>query len=168
MAESKFPPDGILGLALPSLSIFQSQSPLFLTLFHEGKLSQPVFSLKLTSSGGELYLGGTNEALYIHSTLVFAPVTNPAVSANVRRYGCILRLPFQGLWALKIDNIQVNGVVVLADIPAAIDTGSNLILGDRRRVLAVHEAASGGIFNRGSPYFTCEFRSILVLLIDTL
>ena len=166
MGASEFAPDGILGLAFPSYSEFHGQSPLFHTLYNEGKLSQPVFSLKLTSSGGELYVGGTNEALYIHSTLVFTPVTNP-VSANARRYGCILRLPFQGLWQLKIDNIQVNGAIVLTDVPAIIDTGSNFILGDPQRVLALHQAAGGGSYS-GNGYYTCEFRSILVLLIDSL
>jgi hypothetical protein len=96
MGASEFPADGVLGLGFPSLSHFHGQSPLFHTLFNEGKLSQPVFSLQFTSSGGELYVGGMNEALYIHSTLVFIPVTNPAlVSANTRRYGRILRLLFR-------------------------------------------------------------------------
>jgi cathepsin D len=84
MRASEFPPDGILGLGFPSLSDFHGQSPLFHTLFNEGKLSQPVFSLKLTASGAELYIGGMNEALYIDSTLVYTPVTNP-VSASTRR-----------------------------------------------------------------------------------
>jgi hypothetical protein len=169
MEASEFPADGILGLAFPSLSGFHGQSPLLHTLFNEGKLSQPVFSLMLTSSGGELYVGGMNEALYTHSTLVFTPVTDPVlVSANARRYGCILRLPFQGLWALKIDSIKVNGMVVLTDVTAVIDTGCNFIIGDPQRVLALHQAAGGGSYGRG--YYTREFRSlqVFVLLIDSL
>jgi cathepsin D len=169
MAVSKFPADGRLGLAFPSFSHFHGQSPLFHTLYNEGKLPQPVFSLKLTSSGGELYVGGTNEAFYIHSTLVFTPVINSAVSANARRYGCILKFPSQVLWKVKIDNIQVDGVPLLTDVTAVIDTGAHLIIGDQPRVLALHLAAGGGEdVKRPGIYYTCEFRSILVLLIDSL
>jgi hypothetical protein len=85
MGASTFVPDGILGLAFPSFSGFHGQSPLLHTLFNEGKLSQPVFSLKLTSSGGELYIGGTNRALYVQNTLVYTPVVTNPVSANARR-----------------------------------------------------------------------------------
>jgi hypothetical protein len=84
MGTSLFPPDGVLGLAFPSFSKFYAKSPLLHTLFVEGKLSQPVFSLKLADSGGELYIGGTNRALYDESTLVYTPVTSP-VSASARR-----------------------------------------------------------------------------------
>jgi cathepsin D len=58
-------------------------TPLFHTLFNEAKLPQLLFSFKLTASGGELYVGGMNEALYIDSSLAFTPVTNP-VSVNAR------------------------------------------------------------------------------------
>jgi hypothetical protein len=71
-----------LGLAFPPFSHFDGQSPLLHTLFNEGKLSEPVFSLTLSSFGGELYVGGTNEEYYIPSTLVYTPVIN-AVSANL-------------------------------------------------------------------------------------
>jgi cathepsin D len=165
MGASQFAPDGILGLAFPTVSTFHGQSPLFHTLYNEGKLSQPVFSLKLTSSGGELYLGGTSNALYVYNTLIFTPVTNP-VSANARPYGCIFRLPIQVLWQLMIDSIQLNGLIVLRDVPAIIDTGANFIYGDAPRVLDLHHAFKGGAYLDG--YYTCEFRSNLVPLIDSL
>jgi hypothetical protein len=83
------------------------------------------------------------------------------VSANTRRYGCIvLKLSFQGLWEVKIDNIKVNGDIVLTDVTAVIDTGAHSIIGDPERFLALHLAAGGSY--RGNGYYTCEFRSILV------
>jgi cathepsin D len=168
MRAPEFAPDGVLGLAFPSYSKFIGGSPLFHTLYNEGKLSEPVISLKLTSSGGELYVGGTNKDLYFHDTLVFTPVTNP-VSANARLHGCILRFPFQVLWQLKIDNIKVDGAIVLTNVAAVIDTGAHFIIGDMHRVLALHAAARGAYVDlRGGGYYTCELRSILVLLIDSL
>jgi Eukaryotic aspartyl protease len=159
MAASKFAPDGILGLAFPSYSKFIGGSgPLFHTLYNEGKLSEPVFSLKLTDSGGELYVGGTNKDLYFYNTLVYVPVTNP-VSVNARLHGCILRFPFQVLWELKIDYIQVNGHIVLTDVAAVIDTGAHFIIGDEPRALALHDAGRGGAYTgnlRGRGYYTCE------------
>jgi hypothetical protein len=73
--------------------------------------------------------------------------------------GCILRFPFQALWQLKIDNIKVDGEIVVTDIPAVIDTGADLIIGDLRRVLAIHRAAGGRSFaSKGmSIYYTGEF-----------
>jgi cathepsin D len=172
---AEFAADGLLGLAFPSLSLFHGQSPLLHTLYNEGKLSQPIFSLKLTDSGGELYVGGTNEALYAQSTLVFAPVIIPAVSANARRYECILRVPFQAYWHLRIENIKVNGAIVLKNVPVVIDTGAHFIIGDNRRLNKLHRAAGGGPYRgRGAytgqylGYYNCEFRLILVLSIDSL
>jgi cathepsin D len=68
------PVDGILGLAFPSLSTFPAD-PLFQTLVSENKVSDAVFSFQLSSSGGELFIGGTNEALYQKDTLAYADVT---------------------------------------------------------------------------------------------
>jgi hypothetical protein len=71
--EIGFPPDGTLGMAFPSLSS-NSASPFFKTLIDEGKVIEPVFSVKVTSVGGELYLGGKNGKLY-EGEIIYTPVT---------------------------------------------------------------------------------------------
>jgi hypothetical protein len=68
----------------------------------------------------------------------------------------VLKFPFQVLWELKIDNIKVNGQIVLTDVAAIIDTGASFIIGDPQRVLALHQAADGVPY-KGSGYYTCEF-----------
>jgi len=127
-----------LGLAFPSLSDYHDKSPLLHTLFSEGKLPEPVFSLKLTDSGGELYVGGMNEALYIDSTLAFVPVTSVEY------------------WELKIDNIKVNDKIVLTDVPAVVDSGSHLFWGDPSRVAVLHQTDGGKAFENGYYTFPCS------------
>jgi hypothetical protein len=67
------PPDGMLGMAFAPLSTYPA-SPVFETLVDEEKVTEPVFSIKLIPAGGELYLGGTNEALY-SGNIIYTPVT---------------------------------------------------------------------------------------------
>jgi len=52
-----------MGLAFQSISKFNA-SPVFQTLISEGVVTSPVFGLKLAPSGAELFLGGTNSALF--------------------------------------------------------------------------------------------------------
>jgi Eukaryotic aspartyl protease len=59
-----FPPDGLMGLAFPSLSAFNA-TPTFETLISEGAVDSPVFGFKFsTTSNSELFLGGVNDALF--------------------------------------------------------------------------------------------------------
>jgi hypothetical protein len=59
---AQFPPDGLVGMAFPSISVFNS-TPLFNTLVDQGTVD-PMFGLKLAENGSELYLGGVNTDLY--------------------------------------------------------------------------------------------------------
>ncbi|GAA6064375.1 hypothetical protein JCM10212_000484 [Sporobolomyces blumeae] len=58
------PEDGLVGLTFQSISQLET-SPLFMTLISQGKVAAPAFSIKLASSGSELYLGGMNSAKYV-------------------------------------------------------------------------------------------------------
>jgi cathepsin D len=52
-----------MGLAFQSLSKYDAP-PMFQTLISEGVVTTQVFGLKLAPSGAELFIGGTNSALY--------------------------------------------------------------------------------------------------------
>jgi hypothetical protein len=52
-------PDGLLGLAFESLSVYGA-SPTFQTLQSEGVLANPIFGFKLGLSGSELTVGGVD------------------------------------------------------------------------------------------------------------
>ena len=58
-----FLPDGILGLAFPSLSVYGA-TPVFHTLAAQGSLPANTFGVYLAENGSELYLGGTNNKLH--------------------------------------------------------------------------------------------------------
>jgi cathepsin D len=63
-----------MGLAFQSISKYQAP-PLFQTLISEGVVTSQVFGLKLASSGSELFLGGTNSALFT-GDFTWVPLTN--------------------------------------------------------------------------------------------
>jgi cathepsin D len=52
-----------MGLGFPYISKFNA-TPLFQTLISEGAVASPIFGFKLATSGSELFLGGTNNALF--------------------------------------------------------------------------------------------------------
>ena len=59
----QFPADGLMGMGFQSISAHNAP-PVFQTLISEGVVTSPVFGFKLAASGSELFLGGTNSALY--------------------------------------------------------------------------------------------------------
>ena len=62
-----------MGMAFQSISTYGA-SPVFQTLVSESQVSGSVFSFKLSSSGAELYVGGSNSALY-SGDFTYTPVT---------------------------------------------------------------------------------------------
>ena len=62
-AMDEFPPDGLMGMAFPSISDFNA-SPLIHTLIAQNKTDDAVFSFKLAKNGSELFIGGANNASY--------------------------------------------------------------------------------------------------------
>jgi len=131
-----FPPDGMLGLAFKSLSSYPAR-PFFETLVDEGKVAEPVFSVKLTSDGGELYLGGTNRDLY-EGEITYTPVT------------------VMGYWQVNIQKIRGDRKTRLRDVAAVIDTGAALIVGDSLQVANLHLSLGGKWVGRGYYSFPCK------------
>lgn len=73
-AVARFPPDGLLGMSFPPLSDF-NKPPVIQTMISQGQLNAPQFSFKFASAGGELYVGGVNNALF-RGAFAYASVTN--------------------------------------------------------------------------------------------
>ena len=84
LAKDSFAADGIAGLAFQQVSAFNSP-PFFQTMVSQGAVKEAIFGLKLAEEGSELYLGGTNAALFT-GTFTEVPVTIEVSS------GCVLKV----------------------------------------------------------------------------
>jgi len=70
----------LVGLAWPSITIFDEE-PFFFELLDEGVVDG-LFGIKLADDGGELFLGGANEALFagpFHNLTLLAAVSKQAL-----------------------------------------------------------------------------------------
>ncbi|KAF8122505.1 Asp-domain-containing protein [Boletus edulis] len=121
--SSQFPADGLMGMGFQSISDYNA-SPVFQSLISEGCVSDPVFSFKLSSSGAELYIGGSNSALFTGG-FTYTPVTR------------------QAYWEVNMDNVKGNNKTILTNVDAIIDTGTTLIVGIPSDVLTLYKALGG-------------------------
>jgi cathepsin D len=69
-----FPPDGQMGLAFPSVSVYGAPSPIQ-NLISDGVLTCPMFGIKLAPNGSELFLGGVNTDLF-QGEITWVPLSN--------------------------------------------------------------------------------------------
>ncbi|KAF9236682.1 acid protease [Melanogaster broomeanus] len=117
---SSFPPDGLLGMGFPDISVFHAP-PVFQTMVSSGAVKQAEFGFALSSEPGksELTIGGTNADMYQASTLTYIPVSLAAY------------------WQIPLGGVTrpgLNGApdVVVANktsyAQAIIDTGTTLIV----------------------------------------
>ena len=101
-----------MGLAFPSISVYGA-NPFFQTLVAAKGAPEPVFSFKFAETGAELFVGGTNSALF-KGDFSYTPVTK------------------EGYWQINMNGVNVNGKDIFATSQAAaiVDTGTTLIVGD--------------------------------------
>jgi len=121
----QFPADGLMGMGFQSISAYNAP-PLFQTLISEGVVTSPVFGFKLATSGSELFLGGTNSALYT-GAFTWVSVT------------------IEGYWQASFNSISVNGQPVLGSTVAIFDTGSVQIIGDPINIANLFKPISGAL-----------------------
>ncbi|KAG1805346.1 acid protease [Suillus subaureus] len=113
-SSENFIPDGLVGFSFESISGYPAP-PLFQTLVESGQLQEAVFGVKLSAESGasELYLGGTNTALYQQGNMSYTPVTDA------------------GYWKVTLNQISRAGIPVgKPEASSIIDTGTTLIVTD--------------------------------------
>lgn len=140
---SQFPADGLMGMAFQSISAFD-QSPVFQTLINQGQTTSPVFGFSLTSTGGELTIGGVDGTQFA-GTLTQVPVTQ------------------QGYWQVDLAAVNVNGQATVTGVSAIIDTGTSLVLGNTANVAQFYAAIPGSAdatSTVGAGFFTVPCASI--------
>ncbi|KAF8262385.1 acid protease [Lactarius quietus] len=139
---NRFLPDGLLGLAFPSLSSFGDSPSLLKTLVDQGTLPTNSFGLYLSKDYSELYLSGTNNKLY-KGDFTYVPVTH------------------EGFWQTTITAWYIGDAKLSA--PTAdmvIDSGTTMILGPRIAVQALYHKIPGSVpLNSGSYSIPCSFNS---------
>ena len=53
-----------MGMGFESISVYDA-NPTFQTLISEGAVDSPMFGIKFSTSGSELFLGGVNDKLFV-------------------------------------------------------------------------------------------------------
>jgi cathepsin D len=141
-----------MGMGFQAISRFGAP-PLFQSLVAQGTVINPTFSFKLATSGSELYIGGSNPALYTGS-FTCTPVTR------------------QAYWQVDMPSVKVNGTTVTTNLSAVVDTGTTLIVGDATNVAKVYSSIPGAqkAPSIGPGFYTGTFNqtsypSTLILII---
>ena len=112
------------------------QPPFFLSATSQGSVSSGIFSFKLASEGSELFLGGTNLALYT-GEVEFHPVTQV------------------GYWQIGGGSVAANGVTAGSGFDAVIDTGTTIMYGDSNQVGTLYGAIPGAqIYDAGNGFYS--------------
>ena len=102
------PSDGLLGLAFPAISNLK-HNPFFFTAVAQGTAKEGRFGFKLSQSGSELYIGGTNTDLYS------GDVEYHTVSTD------------NGFWQIGGASVAVDGQAVADSFDTIIDSGSTIV-----------------------------------------
>ncbi|KAI0316984.1 acid protease [Amylostereum chailletii] len=139
----EFPPDGLLGMAFPQISVFGA-NPFFQTLVSQDVVDAPEFGVKLATSGSELFLGGVDDSLFT---------------------GDFTQIPVSpvGFWQIPLDSVNANGDAAVTGLSSIIDTGTTLIVGDASTVAQFYAAVPGAAdaSNTAGPgFFTFPCASV--------
>ncbi|EMD33591.1 hypothetical protein CERSUDRAFT_117693 [Gelatoporia subvermispora B] len=130
------PADGLLGMAYPGISNLK-QSPFFNTAFSQKKAANNVFAMKLAKTASELYIGGTNSALYTGSIEY-----HPLSTSN-------------RFWQIGNAKALVGSKVINSGFQTIIDSGTTIMYGPPAAVKAFYAAIPGSAVYSGSTgYYT--------------
>jgi cathepsin D len=141
-AIGQFPPDGLMGMAFPSISSYPAD-PVFQTLVAQGQTDAPKFAFKIANTGSQLTIGGVDDSLYTGS-ITYTPVTH------------------QGFWQVDVESIAVNGYHS-GGFSGIIDTGSKLVVGDPNAVKQFYDSIPGSkdaSSTVGAGYYTVPCNSV--------
>jgi cathepsin D len=110
---------GLMGMGFQSISEYNAP-PVVQTLVKTGKTTVPVFAFKLSDSGAELTIGGTNNALYTGG-FTAVPVTQEGYV-----FTAVLALRFthpmsDRYWQVDLDAVLVGTTKALGTTSAIID-----------------------------------------------
>ncbi|KAN0136868.1 acid protease [Lactarius tabidus] len=139
---TQFVPDGIIGLAFPSISVFHAPA-IIQTLVAQCALPVNSFGMYLGQNYSELYLSGSNNRLY-KGDFTYVPLTH------------------EGYWQTKFDALYFNGQKIINTTDSIIDSGTTMILGHETAVQAFYNQVPGAFpleLDPGLYSIPCSFDS---------
>ncbi|KAJ3585908.1 hypothetical protein NHX12_012315 [Muraenolepis orangiensis] len=133
--------DGILGLAFQSIAS-DDVVPVFDNMVKENLVSQPLFSVYLSSHSSEdsaVVFGGI-EANYYSGEIVWIPLTSATY------------------WQIQMDSVTINGnmVACAGGCQAIIDTGTSLIVGPSSDIGNMNAWVGANTDQYGDASVNCE------------
>ncbi|KAM8864428.1 pepsin A-like [Spinachia spinachia] len=133
--------DGILGLAFQSIAS-DNVVPVFDRMVEEGLVSQPLFSVYLSSNseqGSEVVFGGIDSSHY-SGQITWIPLTSATY------------------WQIKMDSVTINGqaVACAGGCQAIIDTGTSLIVGPTNDINNMNSWVGASTNQYGEAVVNCQ------------
>ncbi|XP_040009904.1 pepsin A-like [Xiphias gladius] len=133
--------DGILGLAFQSIAV-DNALPVFDNMVKQGLVSQPLFSVYLSSNseqGSEVVFGGLDSRYYTGS-ISWIPLTSATY------------------WQIQMDSVTINGQVVACSggCQAIIDTGTSLIVGPNNEINNINSWVGASTNQYGDATVNCQ------------
>ncbi|OBZ70908.1 Aspartic protease [Grifola frondosa] len=136
------PIDGILGLAYPAISNL-GENPFFNTAISQGSVQQGVFGFKLASSGSELYLGGTDSALYSGSIEYHDIDTST------------------GFWQIPGATAYVGSTSAVSNFETIIDSGTTIMYGPPSAIKTLYSKVPGSaVYDSANGYYSFPCTSV--------
>ncbi|XP_062398091.1 pepsin A-like [Sardina pilchardus] len=147
LSESEAPfmehmePDGILGLAFPSIAS-AGATPVFDNIMRQGLVSQDLFSVYLSGDGesGSVVLFGEIDPQFYTGSFTWVPLTS------------------ETYWQIKLDSVTIDGyVVACADgCQAIVDTGTSLVVGPSSDMSRLIDWIGATTDQHGDALVSCE------------
>nr|ADK47877.1 cathepsin D [Triatoma infestans] len=138
-------PDGILGLAFPSIAQDHAVPPFF-NMIKQELLDKPVFSVYLNRNpdeevGGEIIFGGVDEELYNKESMTTVPLTSTSY------------------WMFQMDGISTSAEDGTSwcqnGCPGIADTGTSFIVGPSSDVDEIMELVGAEVY-QGIGFVSCD------------
>ncbi|KAH9928187.1 aspartic peptidase domain-containing protein [Fomitopsis serialis] len=137
------PNDGLMGMAFPTISQLKSD-PYFWTAVDQKAVKEGVFAFKLSTSGSELYIGGTDNSMY---------------SGDIEYHD--LSSSAQGFWQISGASALVNNNATVSDFDTIIDSGTTIMYGPPDAVSQFYAAIDGSSeYDSQNGYYSIPCDSI--------
>uniref|UniRef100_A0AAY4BBB0 pepsin A n=1 Tax=Denticeps clupeoides TaxID=299321 RepID=A0AAY4BBB0_9TELE len=133
-------PDGILGLAFPSISS-SGATPVFDNMMSQNLVSQDLFSVFLSSDEqqGSVVMFGEIDSSYYTGSITWVPLSS------------------ESYWQISVDSVTINGNVVACSggCQAIVDTGTSMLVGPTGDISNINSWVGASTDQNGDSVVSC-------------